>query len=73
MKTKIPLLRVLEATSMCLEFSFRNVRSIVSMAVKACSKGIFEPLFGYGTSPCFLRCGISAAVGAGYAVSVCFC
>ncbi len=70
MKAKIALLRVLEETSMCLELSFRDAYSIGLTAVKPCSKSFFGLLSGHGKSPCFLRCGFSAVVGVGYAVSV---
>ena len=55
---------------MCLKLSFRNARSIALMAVEACSKGVFRLLSGHGKRPCFPRCGVSAVVGVGCAVSV---
>ncbi len=40
------------------------------MAVKTCSKTLLALSLRHGKSPCFLRCGTSAVVSIGYAVSV---
>ena len=38
-------------------------RSILGLAVKNCSKGIFSSICRHGKSPCFSRCSVLNAVG----------
>ena len=42
---------------------FGYARSIVGLAVKSCSKGIFAIASTHGKSPCFSRCRILTVVG----------
>ena len=46
---------------------FGYTRSILGLAGKSCSKGIFAGIWRHGKSPCFLRCGVFALVDVDYA------
>ena len=59
MKAKIRRLMALEVRSMCP----KGTRSIVLMAVEACSKAILALSVGHGKSPCFSRCAVLKVVG----------
>ena len=41
---------------------FGYTRSILGLAGKSCSKGIFAGIWRHGKSPCFLRCGVFALI-----------
>lgn len=55
-------LQVLEAKDTSLEL-LGNTRSIVFLAVDACSKDILAVTERHGKSPCFSRCSVLTAVG----------